>query len=214
MLPPRPGASPTIIAVCAICSIATGLAVVFAASGLDWMPFRGFTFTGVWLWLAWLLVSFVAMIVAARRTIRGRYLLALAWLSIPVLAALMEIAGWRVGDALRFTWYKSAYDAVVASAKAGKCSGRDLKALGVAVDSWDCDDPITIVFPWDGFLSQWWGVVYDAADEFAKRPRRRAASWTHRNTGELLSCSWASFGVGNHYYIGSSSFATRPGGCE
>jgi hypothetical protein len=214
MSPGRPGASPIFVAVSAVCSVAAGLAAAFAASGLDWVPFRGFTFTAVWLWLAWLTVSLVAMIVAARRLFSHRHLIGLAWLCVPVLAALMEIAGWRVGDALRFAWYKSTYDAVVASAKAGKCSGQDLKARGVAVDSWDCDDPITIVFPWDGFLSQWWGVVYDAADEFAKRPRKRIATWTHRRSGEFLSCSWASFGVGHHYYIAYGDYGTGPNGCD
>lgn len=169
-----------------------------------------FFFVAIWL----LVVPIAAVVVAVRTMTKRRYLQGLAWLGFPVLAAAIVILGSHAGDALYFVWHKSAYDAVVASAKAGKWAGEDLRAHGVVVLSWDCDGPITIVFRWEGLLDNWSGVVYDAADEFAKRPPARTAAWKSRDTGQLLSCSWASLGVGNHHYIGSGSFAGGPEGCQ
>jgi hypothetical protein len=215
MPPEGPDPSRVFLALCVGWLIITGLVcAAIAPWEMAWaflvVTSPLFFFAATWA----LVVPIAAVVVAVRRMIKRRYLQGLAWSGFPVLAVAIAMLGSRAGDAIYFVWHKAAYDAVVASAKAGKCTAEDFKARSVAVDSWDCDDPITIVFPWDGFLSQWWGVVYDAADEFAKRPRTRAAAWKSREIGDLLSCSWASFGVGNHYYIGSGSFASGPEGCQ
>jgi hypothetical protein len=157
--------------------------------------------------VAWAIVPTVALILAVKRFRAQRFAASIAWLGVPAAAILIYFAGTTIGDRVHFWIEKSSYDRVLADAHAGKCEAGDHKPWGVAIDAIDCHDPITVVFIWDGFLSAWNGVIYDAADEIAKLPEDRSEGWRSREIGKLLGCSGATYAFGAHYYRAGGDYA-------
>lgn len=155
---------------------------------------------------AWAAIPAGAMLLAAKRLVRRRYRAASAWAAFAALGALVMLYGSFLSDAMRFQFGKSAYERVVADARAGRCTDADRRQWKVAIDEIHCSDPIVIIFVWGGFVSMWHGVVYDAADEIAKPPSERSPEWKHRPIGALLSCSGVKMPLGGHFYRAGGSY--------
>lgn len=169
---------------------------------------------GLWLAIgAWALCPVGATALAITRLVRGHSRSAMIWSAVPIAGVLIAAAPTAVGDIVKFTWNKTAYDRVVADAKAGKCSSGDRKRWDVAIDYLDCSDPVTIIFVWGGFVSSWHGIVYDASDEIAKLYDERPKAWRCREIGALLKYSGAKRPLGGHYYRAGGSYTSDPLDC-
>lgn len=157
---------------------------------------------------AWLAVPIAAAALIWRRFWERRYAAAAAC-SVVLLAAFPLAYRCReISAFLRFQWEKSAYEAVVADALAGRCTETELKRWHAGIADIDCAPPVLVVFNWGSFLSAWRGVVYDASDQVALAPNKRDATWQAKGTGELLGCSQAELALGGHYYLASGDFTS------
>ena len=165
----------------------------------------------IWPALAvWIAVPIAAFGMSIKRLWAGRYYRAAAWSLVPAAVVVLCLYGSVIGDVEAFWLNKASYDRVVADAAAGRCSSEDRQHWTVATDAFDCSEPIIIVFIWDGLLSSWSGIVYDAADQIIKSPNERSAAWKNREAGRLLSCSRAWLALGGHYYRAGGNFGGGP----
>lgn len=156
--------------------------------------------------LLWLSTPCGALFLAYKRLRVRRTRAAVAWLLVPVSAALLMPLGHRLGDALIFKLHESQYQFVVRQAVAGHCSPPDGGRWPVAVDFLQCKPPVIVIFSWGGFLSSWEGVVYDAADQITKPPALRQKAWRASNVGSVLDYSGATQSLGGHYFFGSGTY--------
>ena len=154
-----------------------------------------------------------ALLLGIKRFRKGRYRSGLGWLTILAASILLCFHGRSLGETLRFQWNKPSYDRVVADARAGRCAKADQKHWNVDIDAVDCSDPVTVIFVWDGFLSMWNGVIYDAGDQIAKTSRDRSPAWKNRAIGHLLSCSGTSRSLGGHYYLAGGNYTSGTDEC-
>jgi hypothetical protein len=162
----------------------------------------------IWPALAvWIAAPIAAFVMGIQRLRARRYYHAGAWLMVPAAVIALFFYGSVAGAMAGFWLNKAAYDRVVSDAAAGRCSSEDRQHWNVAIDAFSCDEPLIVVFVWDGFLSSWNGVVYDAADQISKSPRERSKTWNDREVGKLLSCSRAWLALGGHYYRAGGDYS-------
>jgi hypothetical protein len=162
---------------------------------------------GIWPAIAiWALLPTTGFLLALTRIHRRCYRSAIAWLTVPAAGVLLFFFGLDASGFARFRVTKASYDQVIADARMGKCATEDRRRWNVAIDVIDCDDPVIVVFIWDGLGSLWHGVVYDATDEISKPPQDRSTAWKSRPIGDLLSCSGARMAYGDHYYRAGGSY--------
>lgn len=160
--------------------------------------------------LLWAIVPLLAAATAYRHLIALSYRSAALFSFVPVVGLLVFFFGRDLGDELRFRLDRSIYDRIVAEASQSGCAPGDLRRYGIAIDAVGCQ-PLTIVFLWGGFLSGWYGIVYDAGDEIMRPPDERSTAWRSRPIGDLLSCSRGNLALGDHYYRAGGEYSTFPG---
>jgi hypothetical protein len=164
--------------------------------------------------IVWIAVPVYALVLSAFSFHRKRYRLASGLLLVPGICVLLVLDGRDWGERVWFELHRASYDKVVAQARAGRCNPSDWKQIDVAVDGIDCGPPITIVFPWSGFLSSWWGVVSDAGEQIVRAPKDRNETWKRREIGGLLSCSGGGRSFGSHYYRAGGSYTSGTNECD
>jgi hypothetical protein len=175
--------------------VARLLAAIVIALGFAWVVLA-----------AWLLVPLFAAIQSVRLLVARRPMAAFGLLPVPAIAIAIFVFGSTIATETHWRYSRPSYERVVDDALHGKCSGEDRKHWRATIDTYDCERPVTVVFLWGGFLSSWYGVIYDEADEIAKPANGRSNGWKHRDIGALLSCSEGYKSLGNHYYLASGSY--------
>ena len=114
-------------------------------------------------------------------------------MGIGVLAVLY---GQLAGEVLHFRLRKPEYDRITSAVIAGKCEAA--KAMSPNARYYAdvyCERPITVIFPWGGYSSLWYGVVYNEDDDIHSpaTSKSEAHMW--------LSCSAAKVSLGEHYFL-------------
>ncbi|HEY5209906.1 MAG TPA: hypothetical protein VIJ42_10730 [Stellaceae bacterium] len=168
------------------------------------------------LWVAsvlWIIVPLGALAIGAKRIFARQYVSAIVWAVVPAAGVFLYFGGTHLADTIRFRLEKTDFDRVVADVSAGRCSRSARKQWNVAVDEFSCQKPIIVVFPWGGFLSNWYGIIYDAADQIAKAPKDRSPAWKGSDIGKALSCSGAKFSLGGHYHRAGGSYVSGTDAC-
>lgn len=198
--------------VCGVWFIAS--LTVRSLPGSEYLLFLLLVTGGVWFAVfLWTIVPAIAIFLAINRIVTRQYRSAAGWLMVPAAGVLVYFLGTDVGDIIRFRLNKASYDRIASDAIAGKCAQDGHVYRSVAIDAIDCH-PVTIIFPWGGFLSIWHGVVYDAEDQIIKPARDRSAAWKNREIGALLSCSGADLTLGDHYYRASGDYTSGTDDCD
>lgn len=116
---------------------------------------------------------------------------------VPALAIGAVLYGRDIGDVVRFEIERPSYVAAIAAVRAGSSDDSHVES--------DIGPPLVAYFPWGGFLSVSYGVVFDEADQMAKPAAVRQEAWKARRIPFELTCEGAVLPVGGHFYIGRFS---------
>ncbi|HUC64594.1 MAG TPA: hypothetical protein VMA53_04140 [Stellaceae bacterium] len=142
--------------------------------------------------VVWIVLSAFAVMRAIDRVKHHRRVAAILPALVPVIAVGMIWQGYYVGALVHFELARPGYVARIAAARSAVV---DADFAGVR--------PTVAFFAWGGFLSNTYGIVYDAGDVITKPLRVRQEAWqTRRVPGELL-CDGSVMPFGGHFYYGS-----------
>jgi hypothetical protein len=142
--------------------------------------------------VVWIVLSAFAVMLAIERVKHHRRVPAILPALVPVIAVGMIWQGYYVGALVHFELARPGYVARIDAAR-----------LGVADADVAGERPTVAFFAWGGFLSNSYGIVYDAGDVITKPLRVRQEAWQGRRVpGELL-CDGTVTPFGGHFYYGS-----------
>ena len=117
--------------------------------------------------------------------------------ALPLAAGILVVLYGRLaGEVLHFRLKKAEYDRFISAVIAGKCeAARAMSTSARYHADIFCKHPIVAIFPWDGYSTYWYGVVYDEDDDIhsTATPESEASVW--------LSCSAARTSLGGHCFI-------------
>ena len=117
--------------------------------------------------------------------------------AIPIaIGILVVLYGRLAGEVLHFRLKKQEYERIVSAAVDGRCeAARAMSPSPRYYADVYCEHPIVVIFPWGGYSSLWYGVVYNEDDDIhsTATSKSEARMW--------LSCSVATASLGGHYFL-------------
>lgn len=145
----------------------------------------------------WVGVVVWSSVLAAMRLWSHAYRPALRAALVLPLATGVIFYGQDVGDVVRFEIERPSYIAAIAAARGGRSDNEHVEI--------DVGPPMVAYFPWGGFLSVSYGVVFDETDQMVKPVAARREAWADRGVPVELKCEGGVLAVGGHFYVGRFS---------
>jgi hypothetical protein len=147
----------------------------------------------IWLIAFWVAVPIWAVLVAVARMRRRAYRAAGVAALVPILAIASYPHGRYIGDVIRFERERPSYVAALAAARAGKVEDNAEVYVG---------PPLIAFFPWGGFLTTSYGVIFDETGQAAKPLTVRLEAWAGRDIPMELKCPGDVLPLGGAFYVG------------